>query len=326
MNKWMKGIGVFFFGALLCLPSPGSVLADYPDRPITMIISFGPGGATDLSTRALSKALEKQLGQPIIVTNKPGGGTAVGISAIASAKADGYTIGTTLWTGPALLPHTMDVSFGVDSFDYIAIVGRYLFGVAVRSDSEIKTLKDLTDHAKANPGKVKYSVSGIATPPHLAMVSLGKATGVKWDVVPYKSGAEAATALLGGHVDFTSGNPLDVIPFIEAGKMRFLASMSDIRWKWLPDVPTVRELGYNFDMNAFLGYGAPKGVPEAVMKKLSDAFSNAFNDPEFQQNLEKAYVIPELRSGAEYKKMLTEESKRNEELLRELGLHKSQKK
>ena len=159
------------------------------------------------------------------------------------------------------------------------------------------------------------------------MLGLGKAAGVKWDCVPFKSGAEAATACLGGHVDVISGNPVDIIPFVEAGRMRALASMSDVRWKWLPDVPSIKELGYkNSEQNAFLGFGTPKGVPAPAMKKLTDAFLKAVKDAEFQQNLEKTYSISEIISGPEYKKWLIEESKRNEVMLKDFGLHKSQKK
>jgi tripartite-type tricarboxylate transporter receptor subunit TctC len=307
------------------LASLNTVWASYPERPVTLIIAFGPGGATDLTARALAKALEKRLGQPVICVNKPGAGAAVAVSAIASARPDGYTVGTTL-SAPSITPHTMDVPYDVDTFDYIILNGKYMYGVAVRSDSPFKTLKDLVDYAKQNPGKIKYSSSGPATPNNLAMLLLGKTTGVKWDNVSFKSGAEAATAALGGHVDATSVNPVDVVSFTEAGRMRLLASLSDTRWKWIPDVPTARESGYNVQMSGWMGFGAPKGVPRPILDRLGEAFKEASRDPEFLQNLEKFYMIPDYKNGDEYKRVLHEDSKMNEKLLLEFGLHKSQKK
>jgi len=326
MKKSRRLILVLFLTAAFCTVSLNHAWADYPERPLTLIVVFGPGGATDLASRALGKALEKRLGQPILVVNKPGGGSAVGAAAIASAKPDGYTFGTTLWTTVALLPHTVDVPYSIDSFEYIMINGGYRFGIAVRSDSKFKTLKELVDYAKQNPGKIKYSTTGATVPGNMGMILLGKAAGVQWENVVFKSGSEAATAVLGGHVDATSANPVDVIPFIEAGRMKLLTSLSDTRWKWVPDVPSIRELGYNFHVNAYMGFGTPKGVPKAVLDKLVEAFKEASRDPEFLENLEKFYTIPEYKTGDEYRRLLIEESKMNEKLLLELGLHKSQKK
>jgi tripartite-type tricarboxylate transporter receptor subunit TctC len=325
MKKNRNLVFTLFLAAVFCTVSSSIAWADYPERPVTLIIAFGPGGATDLTARALAKALEKRLGQPVIPMNKPGAGAAVAVSAIATAKPDGYSVGTTL-SAPALTPHTMDVVYDVDSFDYIILNGKYLYGVAVRSDSPFKTLKDLVEYAKQNPGKVKYSTSGPATPNNLAMRLLGKVAGVQWDNVSFKSGADAGTAALGGHVDATSVNPVDVVSFIEAGRMRLLASLSDARWKWVPDVPTAKEQGYNVEMSGWMGFGAPKGVPKPILEKLREAFKEASRDPEFLANLEKFYMIPDYKSGDEYKRILHEDSKMNEKLLLESGLHKSQKK
>ena len=147
----------------------------------------------------MAKALEKQLGQSIVVQNKPGGGTAVGIAALAASKPDGYTFGTTLTTGPSLIPHMMDVSYDLESLEYIMIVGRYLFGVAVKADSPHKSLKDVIEYAKAHPGQVKYSVSGTATPETTVQVSVnvfddfGSATGASRFPTTDAAGAFAAS-------------------------------------------------------------------------------------------------------------------------------------
>jgi tripartite-type tricarboxylate transporter receptor subunit TctC len=325
MKRKTNLVFVLFLEAVLFALSFNMAQAAFPERPITLIIAFGPGGATDLTARALAKALEKKLGQPVICMNKIGAGAAVAVSALATAKPDGYTVGTTL-SAPALTPHTMDVPYDVESFDYIILNGKYMYGVAVKSDSPFKTLKDLVDYAKQNPGKLKYSSSGPATPNNLAMLLLGKTTGVKWDNVSFKSGADAAMAALGGHVDATSVNPVDVVSLVGAGRMRLLASLSDTRWKWVPDVPTAKESGYDVEMSGWMGFGAPKGVPKPILDRLREAFKEASQDPEFLHNLEKFYMIPDYKSGEDYKKVLREDSKMNEKLLMEFGLHKSQKK
>ncbi len=307
--------------------SPGISWADYPDRPITLIVIYSPGGGADLTSRALAKSVEKMLGQPIIVVNKPGAGGIVGASAIAAAKPDGYTIGTTLWAPLTWAPHMQDLPYDpFKSFDFIMIHGKYMYGPCVKSDSPFKTLKDLVDYAKANPSKIKYSTVGTSTPNNFGMILLGKPDGIKWENVIFKGGPEAVAACLGGHVDVVSQNPGDVVSYIKAGRLRLLASMSDTRWKWVSEVPTVRELGYNFQVTAYLGLGAPQGVPKPIMDKLREAFKKAANDSEFLQILDNVYVVPEYRTGDEYRKMAEEASKENEKMFLELGLHKSQKK
>jgi tripartite-type tricarboxylate transporter receptor subunit TctC len=326
MKNTKNTLLILLLAAFFASLSVNMAWAAYPDRPITFIVTMGAGGSTDLVARALAKTLEKKLGQPLIVENRAGGGTTLGEGAIAAAKPDGYTIGTTLWTGPALTPHEINVPFNIDSFEYIMICGSYMYGIAVKSDSPFKTLKDLVDFAKQNPGKLKYSTSGATTPKNFGMVRLGKATGVKWDNVSFKSGPEASTACLGGHVGATAVNPMDVMSFIEAGRMRLLASMSDTRWKWVPDAPTLRELGYDIYETAYFGIGTPKGVPKPIMDKLREVSKEVMKDPEYLASLEKFYLIADYKTGDEYRKLLEQASKQYERLLMEMGLHKSQKK
>ncbi len=299
----------------------------YPDRPITMIANYTPGGSSDLSARALGKYAEKQLGQPIAVVNKPGAGGSLGVGAIAAAKPDGYTIGLTTYGPLTMSPHMYDLPYNpLTDFEYIMGYGKYMYGPCVRSDSALKTIKDLVDYAKANPGKVKYSDPGKATPNNFGMILLGKAAGAQWESVTFKGAPEAVAACLGGHVDIVSQNPLDVVPYIKAGRLRLLASLCDTRWEWVPEVPTVRELGYNFDVVSGLALGAAKGTPAPIMEKLRGVFKMAMNDPEFLDVMKKMYIPAVYRTPEEYKKLVADGYHEMEKMIREIGLHKSQKK
>ena len=314
--------------ALILWPAVDVSRAAYPDRPITMIANYTPGGSADLSARALAKYAEKQLGQPVAVVNKAGAAGSLGVGAIAAAKPDGYTIGLTSYGPLTMSPHMYDLPYNpMTDFEYIMGYGKYMYGPCVRSDSAIKTVKDLIDYAKANPGKVKYSDPGKATPNNIGMILLGKAAGgVQWESVTFKGAPEAVAACLGGHVDIVSQNPLDVVPYIKAGRLRLLVSLSDTRWEWVPDVPTARELGYNFDVGSWLALGTPKNTPAPILEKLRGVFKQAMNDPEFLDVMKKMYIPAVYRTPEEYKKLVTDGYQDMEKIIREIGLHKSQQK
>jgi tripartite-type tricarboxylate transporter receptor subunit TctC len=236
----------FWIGAFLVAFLAGSGIgqAAYPDRPITLIANYSAGGGADMSARALAKKAEKALGQPIAVINKAGASGSIGVGALAASRPDGYTIGVTSYSPLTMIPHMNQLHYNpLNDFEYILGYGRYMYGPCVRSDSPFKTLKDLVQFARANPGKIKFSHIGLAAPNHFGMMYLAKAEGIKWEAVVFKETPAAVSACLGGHVDIVSQNPGDVVPYIKAGRLRLLASFCDIRWKWVPDVPTAKELG-----------------------------------------------------------------------------------
>lgn len=301
--------------------------ADFPERPITMVVNYSAGGGTDLCARAVAKRVEKILGQPIIVVNKSGAGGTIGVGALATTKPDGYTIGVVTFTPLTVAPHIYDIPYNpLKDFEYIMGYAKYLYGTSVRSDSPFKTLKDLVQYAKANPGKIKYGVQGLSIPNHFAMVRLCKAEGIKMEPVVYKNTMEEVAACLGGHIDVTNQDPPAVVPHIQAGKLRLLASFSDVRWKWVPDVPTVKEMGYNFYVESWAGLGAPKGVPKPIMEKLRDAFKKSVDSAEFLEIIDRIRLIAEYLPPEQFKKLVEDGYKENEAMVLELGLHKSQKK
>ncbi|TRZ51137.1 tripartite tricarboxylate transporter substrate binding protein [bacterium] len=303
--------------------------ADFPDRPITLIVNYTAGGGADNSCRAMAKKAEKFLGQPIVVVNKAGGAGSVGAGAVAAANPDGYTIGVLSFAPLTMVPHSVELPYNpLQDFDYIMGYGEYMYGIAVRTDSPFKTLKELVQYAKANPGKIKFSTSGLALPNTFGMIKLGKAEGgIKWDAVVFKGAPEAVSACLGGHVEVVSQNPADVVPYIKADRLRLLVSFADRRWEWVPDVPTLRELGYNFDVvGSWLALGTPKGVPKPAMDKLRDAFKKAIDDPDFLEIMKRLYIPVAYRTPEQYRKMVEVGYKENEAMMLEVGLHKSQQK
>jgi tripartite-type tricarboxylate transporter receptor subunit TctC len=301
--------------------------ADYPEKPITLIVNYAPGSSSDLAARTLADAAAKILGQPIIVVNKAGASGTLGVGAIASAKPDGYTIGVTSYAPLTMGPHMFDVPYDpIKDFDQILTYGLVMYGPVVRADSQFKTLKDLVQYAKANPGKIKFSAIGAASPNNFGMVHLAKAEGIRWELVVFKGNIECVSAVLGGHVDIVSQTPADVVPYIKAGRLRLLASFCSVRWKWLPEVPTARELGYHFDVESYYALGAPKGTPRDIVDKLKNTFKQGMETPQFLETMERIYVPPYYRSGEDYQKMIETGVKSMGEIIKELGLHKSQKK
>jgi len=326
----MKNLGKIFFISLfitvLGLGIFAPARAEYPERPITMICPYA-GGTADSSLRAMTNHAQMTLGQPIVVVNKPGASGSLAAGMLAAARPDGYNLGMVTFGPLTMAPHMYNISYDpLNSFDFILGFGKYMYGPCVRSDSPIKTLKDLVKHAKANPGKIKYSTVGLATPTHFGMVQLAKREDLKWDVVVFKEVPAAVSACLGGHVEVVSQTPAAVVPAIKSGQLRLLASLSDTRWKWVPDVPTVRELGYDFDVVSWLALAAPKGTPKAIMDKLVPAFKKALDDPEVIKMMDRIYVPIVYRSAEEFKRLVEVEYKDMEKMIRDLGLHKSQQK
>jgi tripartite-type tricarboxylate transporter receptor subunit TctC len=310
----------------LLLTFAGLTRAEYPERPINLYCPYS-GGTADASLRAIADHVEKTLGQPMIVVNKPGASGSLAAGLLASARPDGYTLGMVTFAALTMSPHMYTIPYDpLTSFDYILAFGEYLYGICARSDSPFKSLKDLITYAKANPGKVKYSTVALATPTHFSMTQLGKMEGIKWDVVVFKETPAAVSACLGGHVDLVIQNPTPLVPLIKAGQLRLLCSLSDIRWPWVPEVPTVRELGYNFEVVSWMAMAAPKGTPKPIMGKLVSAFKKALDDPEFLKIMDRIYVPVVYRSGQEFRKLVEEGYKENDLWIKELGLHKSQKK
>src|SRR3954469_12156847 len=235
--------------AALVAASPGVQAQDYPTRPITMVNPFPPGGVVDVVGRPLAAIMEKSLKQPVIMVGKPGAGGAVGVADAAKAPADGYTILMGL-SSISIFPVSDRINgktppYELKEFAPIALVTADPTVLVVRTDGPYKTIKDFVDAAKANPGKINYSSSGVYGTLHVAMEIFANAAGIQLFHVPYQGGGPAVTALLGGQVQALAQGPAAAIGQIRGGKFRALAGWGSQRLKLLPDLPTFKELGYD---------------------------------------------------------------------------------
>ncbi len=294
----------------------------YPSKPVNLYIGFSPGGSTDLVARVIGEKMGAILGQPLVPINKPGGGTTVEAALLAQAKPDGYTIGTLTTFAITLIPHQRVVPYKpLSDFSPIIQVGLHPMGLCVKPDSPWKTLKEFVAYAKANPGKVSYSTTGAGTHQHIVMEWLAKKEGVQWKHVPYPGGADATTAVLGGHVTATSGAASHV-PAVKDGQLRMLAVYEGRRMAEFSEVPTLKECGYDLAVEVGLAFAGPKGLPEPILVKLESGIKQVLHGPEVGNAMKRLEMPIMYRSSKEFQKYLQEEYGQMEKLVNELGLGK----
>ncbi len=320
-NRWeiILFCGIIFFIPILSFGQP------YPTKPINILVGFAPGGTMDISTRILASKAEKFIGQPFLISNNGGGGGSVALGIVAKEKPDGYYLAGCTSTGLIRIPQFRTVPYKLDDFVSIMHFGAPQTGLVVKADSPFKSLKDLVEYAKKNPGKVTYSSTGVGSPMHLAMEYVGKQEGIQWTHVPYPGSTPALTALLGGHVTAQSGST-EWIPQIKAGAVRLLGTHGEKRMKLFPDVPTFRELGYDFINETVFMVAAPKGTPSLIVKKLEEAFHKAMDDPEFIQTMEKMEIEVTYRNSEDTKRYLEEAYARLGKMILELKIPKEPEK
>jgi tripartite-type tricarboxylate transporter receptor subunit TctC len=273
------------------LAIPVSAQDAYPSKPVTMIVPFPPGGVADIVGRPLASQMEKVLKQPVVVVNRTGAGGAVGMASVAKAAPDGYTILMAL-SSISIFPVSDRIngktpSYEMKDFAPIALITADPTVLVVSADSPWKNLKEFVESAKAYPGKINYSSSGVYGTLHVAMEIFANAAGIKLFHVPYQGGGPALTALLGGQVHALASGPAPAVGQIRAGKMRALASWSTERLPLMPEVPTFKELGYDAEFYIWSGVFAPAAIPTPVLDRLRAAVREAANSPEFKGAMEK---------------------------------------
>ncbi len=282
----------------------------YPTRPINMIVSFPAGGSTDIGARVVSGIAEKIMGQPVVVVNKGGAGGQVGWTELARAKPDGYTIGflNLPATNTTILDPERQAIFNEGSFTPIANQVLDPGVIWVAANSPFKTLKDLLDAAKAKPGTMRAATTGILSDDHLAILMVEEVNpGVNFRIVHLLGGAAQMKETLGGNIDVSFDNVGGIVPQVKSGQVRALAVMDVERSKFLPDVPTTKELGMPTVISSSTrGIAGPKGMDPALVKTLQEAFSKAMKDPEHIKRLEEAGLAIKIMVGAEYEKYYAE--------------------
>jgi len=277
-----KTLAIVLGMAVLLLASPA--FPEYPDKPITIYCGYGPGASTDISSRSLASGLEKMWGVPVVVENKPGGGTTVCAGLVASKKPDGYTLGVisegALTANPLLQKLAYDP---LKDFTFLAQYATYFGSFVVRSDSPWKTLDEFIAHAKAHPG-MSYTSTGMYTRQQISAELLAQCKGLIFRHVPTKGGTDASTMLMGGHADFSTGS--SQIVYVRQGVFRLLVQVNaEKRNPSFADVPTLREIGCPDVPPAGIDVIAPKGLSPAISQKLGEAIRKVTLEPSFQKVL-----------------------------------------
>lgn len=285
----------------------GTVAAQetFPNRPVTIVAPYPPGGGADLTARPLAPALERVLKQPVVVVNKTGAGGAVGTQSVTVSPADGYTLLLTVFS-ISTIPEADRVAgrtpiFTRDQFVPIARLNADPTLFHVLAGAPWKTLKDLVDDAKKHPNEILYSSAGNYTVSHMAIEVFAQAAGVQFRHLPTTGGGPALTAVLGGHAALSALSTGAITPHAKAGKLRVLAASGSQRLAALPDIPTLKELGYNVEVYLWTGIFVRSGVPEPVLKTLRNAVRQAVKDPEFLAASEKMQMPPAYQDADEFK-------------------------
>ncbi len=324
-EKEFLWILITVFSWILLLLSPFQAFSqDFPTKAITIYCGQSAGATTDLTARAIAEGAQEELGAPVVVENKPGGGQTVAATLLANRKGDGYTLGAIGSSALDIRHMILKVAYDpFKDFTYILAYGVYPGGLCVRADSPFKTLTDLIEHSRKNPGTLSYSSSGTGAPHQLAIEYLAQQAGIKFKHVPFAGGAPACTALIGGHVDFTAGAGIH-LNYLKQGVFRMLAvTTSTKREARFPDIPTLKDLGYKMVPSGgdYLIL-APRGLPDPVLKKIEAAFRKAAYSPKFQKTLENLDVPFAFKD----RQRLEAEAPKNYQfwggLLKELGLLK----
>lgn len=321
--RFTKRMGLLGLTGLLAAFAPGigtAAAQNFPTKPVTIVVPWPAGGATDRHLRVLAETTSKHLGQPIVIDNKPGAsGTLGGATMAAAAKPDGYTLAQLPIT-IFRLPYMQKVSFDpAKDFSFVIHVTGYTFGTAVNSKSPWKTWGDLLSYAKANPGKIRYGTPGTGTTLHITMEQIALAEGIKWTQVPFKGEAEQTAALLGEHVEAVAGGT-GMGPLVDSGDFRMLVVWTQNRSARFPESPTLVEMGQKIISESPYGLAGPKGMDPKVMKILHDAFKKGMEDPMHLAILKELSQPLIYKNSEDYKTFALALIEEQKALIKQLGL------
>jgi tripartite-type tricarboxylate transporter receptor subunit TctC len=310
--------------AALAVLAFGAQAQSYPTKPVTMIVPFPPGGVADIVGRPLAASMEKALGQPVVIVNRTGAGGAIGMTAAARAAPDGHTILMTL-SSISIFPESDPLQgkpapYQISDFMPIALVTADPTVLVVRADSPYRTVQDFVAAAKANPGKINYSSSGIFGTLHVAMEMFAGAAGIQLFHVPYQGGGPAVTALLGGQVQALASGPAAAVGQIQGGKMRALAGWGAKRLDLMPDLPTFKELGYrDVEFYIWSAVVAPAAIPANVQHVLRAAVRTAVADPQFVGAMAKVGTPISYLDAPEFKDFWVADATRLRKAVQKIG-------
>ncbi len=318
---WRVGIGGVVAALVLAavqISQAAEKPKDYPNRPITIQVGFGAGGSSDVGVRVLAESLKKIIGQPVLVENKPGAGSQVMLSDFKNnAKPDGYTLA--LINIPQLQTIVFDptrkASFSVKDFQPVANHVQDPGAILVRKESPFKTLEDFLSEAKAKPGQVKASTTGIGSDDHLAVLDVQRKANIRFNIIHLQDTPAALTAALGGHTDVDFDNVGGFLPSAKSGQARILAVMMERRYPDLPDVPTLRERGIDLVSSSTRGYVFPSGTPMEVVKYMEESIKKAMDDPDHVKRMKEAGLTLKFMGVDEYTKFIESQNERAKQLI-----------
>jgi len=299
------------FGAIgMTIASIGAArAADWPKRPIKLIVPYSAGGPTDAIARMLAERMGAALGEPVVVENRAGAGGTIGVSATSTAPADGYTIALVAPGPLAGMPNLTRTSYTADDIDYLTLVARIPSVLVVNAGAGIDSVEALVKTAKADPRKLSYSSAGSGTTPHIGMEILKDQAGIELLHVPYKGAAPAVTALIAGEVQATMVDLLPVLPHVASGRLKVLATAGSTRAPQLPEVRTMAEAGLpGVAMETTYGIVGPKGLPAAVRDRIRETVVTAVAAPELQEKMLKQGAMPATSTPEEYRSLMRAES------------------
>lgn len=313
------GLFILFIGLL----GPSLLAAaEYPRKPIELVVSFPPGGSTDVTARLAVENSKEYLGQPMVVLNKPGAGGMIGQHYVAKARADGYTL-VIASTGVTIILPAIEASAPynpVKDFTHVCNLAKSTIVVLVRSDSSLDTIEKLIDYAKKNPGKLNFGAV-LGSGQHLSAELLMRESGIKMTHVPFNGPAPSTMALLGGQIDLTFSTYIDSAEHIKAGKLIPLAVTAPERYFDLPQAPTFVEKGYpGIVYLLWNGIDAPAGLPKSIVDRLNEYFQKVSVSPEFQNKLKKNGLIPAYMAADEFGKLIQNEWVKYQKLCKEANI------
>jgi tripartite-type tricarboxylate transporter receptor subunit TctC len=317
MNKIMRSSTLVLVACLLADASP-ALAQDYPNKPLTMIVPFSAGGRTDVIGRIVGQHLPKHLGKPVAVVNKPGASSVLGSQEVANSRPDGYTLGF-FSTSAVTAQYTVPTPINLKDFELVAIVNADPAALAVQELASWRTLKDLVEHARQNPDRVRIGMIPGASAQIFA-AGFAHAANVKMIDVPFKGDAEGAIALAGGHIEVHVAVPVSYKSLVDAKKVRILAVAAESKSPLYGNLPTFRENGVDLVIGAFHGVYVPKGTPSAVVGKLADALEKTMTAPELLDGMKEMGAGVVFLRGDAAKDYLAKQDNTYRTIIENLGL------
>jgi tripartite-type tricarboxylate transporter receptor subunit TctC len=310
--------------ASLLIAGAGPAAAQYPERPVTILTGYPPGGMVDIVARALSEGLKKKYPKGVGIVSRPGGGGSLAVAELVQAKPDGYTVILAPLSTLVIHPQLNDLPYKTpDDYEAIINVVSFYSLLAVKADAPWKTVQEFAAAGKASPGKLRVGSPGEGTSSHLNLEEMERLARVDLTHVPFSGWGESSPALLGGHIEGLMAQPGEVKPLVDGGKMRVLMVSQTKRHPAFPDAPAARELGWgDTPSGAWFMFVVPKGTPGPVQKYIHDAVKGAMEDPQFVNAIKQRVIDIDYRAGDQLKADLWKEYKAHTEVLTRLGMIK----